>query len=99
MHVTETDNDQPNHRLERDRQRSGEGHSRPGEGVMRDQIERIAEAEMEALDRRFQANKLTQFEYDSEVVAIDLWAIAQYLHPARATLGRLAEDRANANPR
>jgi hypothetical protein len=38
-----------------------------------DQIERIAERKMDALDKRFMAGELSQAEYDKAVKALDQW--------------------------
>lgn len=39
-----------------------------------EQIERIAEQRMDALDRRLLAGELTQVDYDLEVKRLDQWA-------------------------
>jgi hypothetical protein len=41
-------------------------------------IERIVERKMDRLDEQFLSGKLTQKEYDREMVALDKWASQQY---------------------
>ncbi len=38
-----------------------------------DQIEFIAEKQMDALDRRLMSGSITQADYDAEVAALDAW--------------------------
>ncbi len=43
-----------------------------------DEIERIVEKHIEALDRRLMNNDMTQQEYEEAVVIVDKWASQQY---------------------
>jgi hypothetical protein len=43
-----------------------------------DQIERRVERVMDALDARLMSGKLSQADYDWEVVSLDKWASQQY---------------------
>lgn len=43
-----------------------------------EQIERIAERDMDRLDRQLMASSISQAEYDAEVKAIDAWTKEQY---------------------
>lgn len=43
-----------------------------------EQIERIVERKVDALDNRFTTGGVTQEEYDAELAAIDKWAEDQY---------------------
>jgi hypothetical protein len=41
--------------------------------VTEDQIERIAEREMDRLDREYMSGVLSKYRYDKEVRALDRW--------------------------
>ena len=43
-------------------------------------IEIIAERAIDKLDARLMQNKITQAEYDHEVMVVDKWAEQQYQH-------------------
>ena len=52
-----------------------------------DAIERIAEKEMDRLDKELLNGALTQEEYDTEVKALEDWCIAEAKRIARNTFG------------
>ncbi len=47
-----------------------------------DEIERRVERMVDALDRRFMADKLDQAQYDAEMKKIDAWSKAALIAPA-----------------
>jgi len=50
------------------------------ETLNKTQIEDIVEREIDKLDKKFMSGKLTQSEYDHEIMILDKWSSQQYEH-------------------
>lgn len=48
------------------------------QALTEDQIETRVEKAIDGLDRQLMTNKISQEEYDRDIVAIDKWASQQY---------------------